>query len=75
MVVFKGFPIDLCIIKAVILYVISKQIFLFFIAPLINQITFISINRDCLLYFLFFFPKYIDISSCLIGKSVQYCRM
>ena len=37
MVVFKGFPIDLCIIKTAVLNVISKQIFLFFTAPLINQ--------------------------------------
>ena len=75
MVVFKDFPIDLRIIKTAVLYVISKQIFLFFTAPLINQITFISINRDLFLCFLFFFPKHIDISSRLIGKSVQYRRM
>ena len=75
MVVFKGFPIDLCIIKTAVLNVISKQIFLFFTAPLINQNTLISINRDLLLCFLFFFPNHIDISSRLIGKSVQHCRM
>ena len=75
MVVFKGFPIDLRIIKTAVLYVISKQVFLFFTAPLINQNTLISINRDSLLCFLFFFPKHIDISSRLIGKSVQHCRM
>ena len=75
MVVFKGFPIDLCIIKTAVLNVISKQIFLFFTAPLINQNTLISINRDLLLCFLLFFPNHIDIPSRLIGKSVQHCRM
>jgi len=75
MVVFKGFPIDLGIIKTAVLNVISKQIFLFFTAPLINRNTFISINRDCFLCFFLFFPKHIDISSCLIGKAIQHRRV